>query len=137
MADGHASQVAETLGQLQDELRKALLDDLASEGEELSDALDPQSYSYKMDTLRDTYIDKLYGLQVMINELAKLDQNYKGQVKRVLSVAAQSHERLTRIVNQKLAQLGSCQVTDIKFVPAPNGQWVAFIIFVPSPFGDE
>ena len=137
MSDAPACFVAETLAKVQDELRNALLEELASEGEDLSNVFDPESYSYKLDTLRDTYIDKLYSLQVVINELAKLDQNYKGQVKRVLSVSAQSHERLTRLVNQRLAQLHNCQVTDIKFVPSPNGPWVAFIIFIPNPFGES
>lgn len=71
----HGQQVRQLIEKLQLTLRERLLEELWEDRESLEDAiLNPDSYSYKFQTYKEQYLDKLSDLQRIWNELVTLEK---------------------------------------------------------------
>ncbi len=71
----HGQQVRQLIEKLQLTLRERLLEELWEDRESLEDAiLHPDSYSYKFQTYKEQYLDKLSDLQRIWNELVTLEK---------------------------------------------------------------
>jgi hypothetical protein len=129
-----ATNLAKMISGIQQKLREGLYEELQGAEEDLKGLSEPGGYSMALDEYRGKYLDKLYLLQSLVNELANLDETHRRRLPRVFSVAAPTHEELTKLVNKRLTELEGCAVMDIKFLTAEDKTWVAFITFFPSPF---
>jgi len=130
------ARIAKILAEIQYELREDLLDTLAREEDDLKIVLDPRTFSMEFDEVREKYLDKLAVLQGIINELANLNLHHTKRITRVESLAAGTHEELTKKVNHKLARLEGCRIVDVKFLKddkSAESPWVSFITYMPNP----
>ena len=68
-------QVRQLIERLQKKLRERLLEELWEDRESIADAIvQPDAYSYKFQTYKEKYLDKLADLQRIWNELATLEK---------------------------------------------------------------
>jgi hypothetical protein len=133
-----ALEFARKLAQIQARLRDELLDELREHGEELDTAFDPYSYSPFVHELRDKYLNRLYLIHGILQQLAHQTQGKGKQTTQVLSVIAPTQRELVDRVNRKLTKLNGSKVTDVKFIPGNDGEdWSAVITLELSPFRNE
>jgi hypothetical protein len=131
-----ASRIAKIIAEIQYELREDLLRLLTGQEKELRSVLDPRTFSPEFEEVRDKYLDKLAILQGIVNELANFGLSHTKRITRIESLCADSHEKLTRMVNMKLARLEGCRIVDVEFIKNENDgkpEWVSFITYVPNP----
>ena len=130
-----ASDVARRLARVQKRLRGELLEELRSHGDDLENVFDPYSYSPVAHEIREKYLSRLYALQMIIQELAHLNQGQKQPPVRVLRVRARDNEELVKSVNKKLANLNGARIMDVEFLQTPQDEhWVAVITYMANPF---
>jgi len=129
-----APEIARLVTQIQRKLRQDLLDDLLENEEDLENLFDAGAYSLALDEYRSKYLDKLHVLQSLLSEIANLDEGHRRRRILVASVAAPTHEQLTKHLNKKLTEITGAHVQDVKFTHTHEEGWVAFINYSPSPF---
>ncbi|HOX38559.1 MAG TPA: hypothetical protein PL033_11270 [Candidatus Brocadiia bacterium] len=123
-------RIAKSLGRIQSQLRKELLDELSQSEDDLEFLFDPHSYSLKLEELRDKYVTRLFVLQHIAQELSHLSAHPRKRQTRVTTLIADDHQSLTKLVNSRLARMDNCRVLDIKFSPVPDSGWLAVITYV-------
>ncbi len=127
--------LARKLARIQAGLRKELLQELQTHEAELDAILDPYSYSPLVQELREKYLNRLYLIQALLQQLAEMSQGGSKRATRVMSVAAETQEELVRRVNHRLQKLNGMKVLDVKFIPAGDGpEWTAVITYQVNPF---
>lgn len=133
-----AAELAKRLARIQGRLRKELFDDLRHQKDDLDTIFDPYSYSPLIHELREKYLNRLYLVQGLIQQLAYFSQGHRKHATRVVSVAAESQKELVNLVNRKLLQLNGSKVLDVKFMPGGEQQhWSALITYEVNPFMEE
>ncbi|MBM4086121.1 MAG: hypothetical protein FJ272_15160, partial [Planctomycetes bacterium] len=100
-----AANLAKVLSGIQQKLREELLSDLQGAEEDIKGLSEPGAYSMALDEYRAKFLDKLYMLQSLINELANLDETHRRRLPRVFTVSAPGHEELAKLVNDRLSKL--------------------------------
>jgi len=130
-----ARDIAKKLARVQGRLRKELLEELQNHEEDIEVIFDPYSYSPLVQELREKYLNRLYVLQALIQELAHFNQGRRHPTVKVVSVRAQDAEKLVDAVNHKLVELNGAKVMDVEFVQnKPDDQWVGVITYIVNPF---
>jgi hypothetical protein len=133
--NGDAREIAKKLARIQNRLRRELLDELKEHEEDVETIFDPYSYSPIAQELRDKYLNRLYVLQALIQEMAHFNQGRRQPPVKVLSLRGNSSEELVEIVNRKLADLNGAKVMDVEFLQnKQDDYWVALITYVANPF---
>lgn len=130
-----AFEMARRLARVQNRLRNELLEELESHEDGVENVFDPYSYSPVAHEIREKYLSRLYALQVIIQELAHLNQGQKHPPVKVMRVQAQDNEQLVELVNKKLARLNGARIMDVEFLQSQQGEHcVAVITYVANPF---
>ncbi len=134
----NAGQLARRLSKVQARLRKELVDELLTHEEDLESLFDPYSFSPLVHEIREKYLNRLYLIQGIIQQLAHLSQGRNRHPTRVLSVAAESQQTLVDLVNRRLGKLSGAKILDVKFIPATEKDgWSALITYEANPFVEE
>lgn len=130
-----AGELARKLAKIQARLRRDMLEDLLEHEEDLPALFDPYSFSPVTQEIREKYLNRLYLLHGIIQQLAQLNQGRNRHATRVMRVAATSQENLVKLVNRRLSDLSGTKVLDVKFMPATGeGDWTALITYEANPF---
>ena len=117
----------EQLMKLQEELRNALVDDLAGEGDELSDIFSPSSFSNKYEVYRYKYTERLDTLNRIIAEIQRSEG--ARPTFKVFSVEAAGRDELVHLLNKRLAKARPNSVADLKiFHDRSDGTWVGILV---------
>ena len=129
-------EIVKRLVGIQNDLRLELFEEIQRHADDIESVFDPYSYSPVVHELREKYLNRLYVLQAVLQELAHYNQ---GQARRhppavVMSVKASDSEQLVELVNRKLAKLNGAKVLDVKFLQnKQDDDWVALITYVANP----
>lgn len=133
-------KIARQLVETQNRLRAELLEELiryADEGD-MDSAFDPYSYSQLGEEIRGKYLSNLQLINGLIQELAHCGQAGRQPPVKVLSLRAETSDRLVKLVNTTLARLNGARIMDIEFVQNQgNEKWVALITYMANPFTEE
>ncbi|MBS3762319.1 MAG: hypothetical protein KGZ25_03335 [Planctomycetes bacterium] len=134
-----ARNIARKLSKIQHRLRSDLLDELKDHEEELETIFDPYSFSPVTQELKEKYLNRLYIIQALVQQLAHHNQGRKQPPVKVLSVRAEKSEELVSLVNKKLARLNGAKVMDVEFLQnkqedQDDDSWVAVITYKANPF---
>ncbi|MFP4055803.1 MAG: hypothetical protein ACLF0G_02920 [Candidatus Brocadiia bacterium] len=115
------------LMKLQDDLRNRMVDDLATEGDELDDIFSPGSFSNKYEVYRYKYTERLDTLNRIIAEIQRSEGGRP--TFKALCVEAPSRDDLVLLVNKRLAKARPSTVTDLKiFHDRSSNTWVAVVM---------
>jgi hypothetical protein len=125
LADKHG--LLDRLLKLQEDLRTALMEELAGEDEELGEIFSPDSFSNKYEVYRYKYTERLDTLNRIIAEIQRSDGGRP--TFKVFSVEATGREELMHLVNKRLAKARPSAVADLKiFHDRSDNRWVAIIV---------
>ena len=134
----HAHDIAKRLARIQADLRKELLEELEGHDEDIESVFDPYSYSPVVHEIKEKYLNRLYVLQAVIQELAHLNQGRRNPPVKITSVKADGSEALVELVNEKLMSLNGAKIMDVKFLEGKTDEdWVALITYVANPFTER
>jgi len=132
---GDAREIAKKLARVQNRLRRELLEELEEHEDDIDAIFDPYSYSPLVQELREKYLNRLFVVQALIQEMAHFKQGRRQPPVKVLSLRAEGSEELVEMVNHKLAELNGAKVMDVEFLQnKPDDHWVGLITYVASPF---
>jgi len=133
--NGDAREIAKKLARIQSRLRKELLEELQQHEEDIDVIFDPYSYSPLAQELREKYLNRLYTIQALIQELAHFNHGRRQPPVKVLSLRAANSEELVELVNRKLLELNGSKVMDVEFLQSKqDDNWVGIITYVANPF---
>ncbi len=129
------ADLARKLADIQNRLRKDLLEELSEHEDDIEALFDPYAYSPFPQEVRDKYLTHLYLIHGIIQQLVQYDRGGKGQTTRVASISASSRSELVRRVNRKLQKLNGARVTNVEFLPPDeDDEWAALITFQRGAF---
>ena len=136
--DQKIAKLVKQLTNIQADLRQELCDELLSTDEDLEHVFDPYSYSPVVQDLREKYLNQLMTVQGIIQQLAHHCHAQQTQKTKVVRLTSEKQRNLVKLVNQKLASMNGSKVMDMNFLPRDEeGDWVAVITFMPSPFSQK
>jgi hypothetical protein len=134
----NARPLARKLSKIQARLRKELLEELLAHEDDLDALFDPYAYSPLAHEIREKYLNRLYLIHGIIQQLAHFSQGRNRHPTRVLSVAAENQQNLVELVNRRLGKLNGAKILDVKFIPATEKDgWSALITYEANPFVEE
>ncbi len=130
-----AREIARKLARVQSRLRQELLEELGEHEADLESIFDPYSYSPVVHEVKDKYLNRLYVLHALLQELAHHSMGRRQPSVQVLSLRAEGSDALVKVVNKQLAQLNGAKILDIEFVQSKHeDHWVAVISYTANPF---
>ncbi len=136
--NNEARNIAKKLVKTQNRLRADLLEELVENSDDIEMLFDPFSYSHIGEEIRDKYLVKLQMIQGILQELAHFNQKNRQPPVKVLSVRADTSDKLVKVVNKTLARLNGARIMDVEFVQnQENENWVALITYMANPFTEE